>query len=238
MAMKYLNIKDVILDFPVYSNSSRLLKNTVINKFTGGKISKESKNLILVRALNHINLNIAEGDRIGIIGHNGSGKTTLLRLITGVYSPTFGQVEKNGSLASLINITTGLEGDNTGEENIITKCLIMGLSIKQAKEKMEEIKEFSELGDYIYMPLRTYSSGMVMRLAFSIATSIKNDIVVLDEWLSAGDEDFQVKAKKRLDQFIKDTPLLVLASHNINLIKSQCNKIYRMNHGNIEKAIL
>ena len=236
--MKYLNIKDVILDFPVYSNSSRLLKNTVINKFTGGKISKESKNLILVRALNHINLNMAEGDRIGIIGHNGAGKTTLLRLITGVYSPTFGNVEKNGSIASLINITTGLEGDNTGEENIITKCLIMGLSIKQAKERMEEIKEFSELGDYIYMPLRTYSSGMVMRLAFSIATSIKNDIVVLDEWLSAGDEDFQVKAKKRLDQFIKDTPLLVLASHNIKLIKSQCNKIYRMNHGNIEKAIL
>lgn len=236
--MKYLTIKDVTLDFPVYSNSSRLLKNTVINKFTGGKISKESKNLMLVRALNHINLNMAEGDRIGIIGHNGAGKTTLLRLITGVYSPTSGQVEKNGSIASLINITTGLEGDNTGEENIITKCLIMGLSIKQAKEKMEEIKEFSELGDYIYMPLRTYSSGMVMRLAFSIATSIKNDIVVLDEWLSTGDEDFKVKAKKRLDQFIKDTPLLVLASHDINLIKSQCNKIYRMNHGNIEEAVL
>ncbi len=236
--MKYLNIKDVILDFPVYSNSSRLLKNTVINKFTGGKISKESKNLILVRALDHINLNMVEGDRIGIIGHNGAGKTTLLRLITGVYYPTFGQVKRNGSIASLINISTGLEGDNTGEENIITKCLIMGLSIKQAKEKMEEIKEFAELGDYIYMPLRTYSSGMVMRLAFSIATSIKNDIVVLDEWLSAGDQGFQVKARKRLDQFIKDTPILVLASHDMNLIKSQCNKVYRMNHGNIEQVVL
>jgi lipopolysaccharide transport system ATP-binding protein len=198
---------------------------------TGGLLTTHKGGHVSIRALSEISLELNPGDRLGVIGHNGSGKSTLLRLLAGIYSPTSGTISISGTIASLMSISLGINQDNTGRENIYIRGKLMGLSKKQIDEKIEEIVAFSDLGAYIGLPVRTYSSGMALRLAFSVATTIRADIIIMDEWLSVGDEAFKDRAQARLNELVDESEILVIASHSRDLIERTCNRVLWLEHG-------
>lgn len=223
----------MMVEFPIYGGKSRSLKNTFIRAATGGLLARDAADRVVIKALNNVSFEFREGDRVGIIGHNGSGKSTLLRAIAGAYEPVSGSIDVTGRLATMLSITLGMDTESTGYENIFLRALIMGLTRKQIEPLVGEICEFSELGDYIDMPMRTYSSGMAMRLAFAISTSIPADIVLMDEWMSVGDAEFSGKAQARLRTMLDKARILFLASHDEQLIQRNCNKIMHLDHGTI-----
>lgn len=227
----YIRAKNVCIDFPIFNAPHRSFKKSLLKVATGGRISSDAGKGVSIRALDDINLEISEGDRLGLTGHNGSGKSTLLRVLAGVYEPTSGTLEVRGRIASLLDISIGMDFEASGIENIFLRGLLMGFSKQTIREKIEEITAFSELGDYIEMPVRTYSSGMVMRLAFSIATSVDADILLMDEWLSVGDSDFVKKAEDRLRTLISRTPILVMATHSKEILEEVCTKVIRLESG-------
>jgi lipopolysaccharide transport system ATP-binding protein len=226
-----IELKNLTIDFPIYGSNGRSIKNVAFSALTGGRIAKGARDISVVRALSGINMNIRDGDRVGLIGHNGSGKTTLLRVMAGVYEPSLGSINVEGSVISMLSIAQGMSADLTGRQNITLRMAFLGQSKETTKALTDEIIEFSELGDFINMPIRTYSSGMYMRLAFSIVTSINADILLMDEWLSVGDASFSEKARERLDHMLSGAKILVIASHNPGLIDSLCNKKYFLDHG-------
>lgn len=200
---------------------------------TGGRIASASRNVTVVQALKDINLEIKAGDRVGLMGHNGAGKTSLLRLLAGIYEPTSGQIQIRGKVSSFINLGLGMDLEATGAENILLCGLMFGLDFDEIKRLTPDISEFSGLGDFLQMPVRTYSSGMVMRLVFSIVTSVHAEILIMDEWLSVGDADFVIHAEERLRKLVDAASILVLASHSETIIESLCNVIVRLEHGEI-----
>ena len=223
--MASINLTQVSVQIPVYSNHSRSMKNTFLKNIT-----KDKAHISSVTALNNISLNLKDGDRLGVMGPNGSGKSTLLRALAGIYAPTSGSIEVKGSIASLIDISLGMDMEATGYENIRMRGIMMGLKLKQIKAIEEEIAEFTELGTFLEMPIRTYSTGMLMRLGFAVSTAISADIILMDEWLSVGDSDFLVKAKKRLQNYIQKSSILVIASHSEDLIAKLTNQLIRLEH--------
>lgn len=231
--MAYVRAENLVVDFPIYGAKTRSLKSTFINAATGGRLARDAKEHVVIRALNGVSFELNEGDRVGIVGHNGSGKTTLLRVLVGAYEPVSGSISTVGRIASMLSITVGMDMEATGYENIFLRAAIMGLKPQETKAVVDEICEFSGLGDYIHMPMRTYSSGMAMRLAFAISTSVAADIIVMDEWLSAGDASFSEKAQARLTRLVDRAKILVLASHDENLIRKNCNKILHLDHGDL-----
>ena len=231
-----LRAKNLYIEYPVLENSHRSLKKTVLNFSTGGKIGHDAKNHTTILALDDLNFEIKEGDRVGLLGHNGSGKTTLLRAMAGIYAPTHGSLEIKGKIASLLDVSMGLDRDATGYENIYLRAILDGLNPEIIKRKTNEIAEFSELADYLNLPVRTYSSGMMMRLSFAISTSVEADIIIMDEWLSVGDKSFQEKASKKLETLVSNAGILVIASHDSNLIDEICNKKIILEHGKIIHA--
>jgi len=233
--MTSILIKNLTLDFPIYSHHSRSFKSSVINKVLGGLIEDKTKSGLLIKALKNISFDIFKGDRVGVIGHNGSGKTSLLRVITGVYKNHSGSMQLTGSIASLIDITLGMDPEATGYENIRMRAVLMGMKLSDVKKIENEIAEFSELGEYLHFPLRSYSTGMQMRLSFAISTTVKAQILIMDEWLSVGDEQFQNKAEKRLGELITEESILILASHSKELIKKTCNRVIKLEHGQLEE---
>jgi lipopolysaccharide transport system ATP-binding protein len=229
--MTFIKADSISIDFPVYGIGNRSLKKSILNLATGGRLASDSSNHIVIRALDQVSFDFVAGDRIGLVGHNGSGKSTLLRVLAGVYEPTKGSLVVEGKISSMISISMGMDSEATGIENIFIRGNLMGIRPKHMKNYLDEIVDFSGLGNYINLPIRTLSSGMVMRLAFSIATSIKADIILMDEWLSVGDTEFLEKAQMRLENFLGAANIVVLASHNYGLIQKQCNKIYKLDHG-------
>lgn len=225
---------NLVVEFPVYNTRHRSIKNTVLRAATGGRIASDAGGHVRIRALDDVSFEFREGDRVGIQGHNGAGKSTLLRVLAGCYEPASGTLITKGRVASLLDISTGFDGESTGYENIFLRGLVMGLTPKQIRDRTDEIAEFSELGEYMDMPLRTYSSGMVMRLAFSISINIGGEILLMDEWLAVGDAEFGQKSQKRLNELVESTPILVLASHSEDLLQKVCTKRYRLSHGKIE----
>ncbi|WP_439619578.1 ABC transporter ATP-binding protein [Hyphomonas sp.] len=189
---------------------------------TGGVVNSTRKR-VDVAALNNISMHLRDGDRLGILGHNGAGKTTLLRVMSGILPPMSGRIRVEGHLSPLLSIQLGLSNHSTGYENIFIRARYMGVPERVIRAQADEIAAFSELGDYIHFPISTYSSGMRLRLAFAIATAFSPEVLILDEWLSAGDAQFQAKAAKRLHALIDNTGIFVMASHNPNLIKRVCN---------------
>jgi len=226
-----ISARDVVVDFPIYGLRSRSLKNMVIRAATGGMLARDASERVVVRALDGVSFEFREGDRIGIVGHNGSGKTTLLRVIAGAYEPVSGAIETQGRIAAMLSITLGMDLEATGYENIFLRAAIMGLKPREVATMVSEIREFSELGDYIDMPVRMYSSGMSMRLAFAISTCIAADIILMDEWLSVGDPAFREKAQQRLRRLVDQARILVLASNDERLVRDNCNRIMRLSHG-------
>lgn len=227
--------RNLVVEFPIYGGKSRSLKNTFIRAATGGLLARDAADQVVIRALNDLSFEFRQGDRVGIIGHNGSGKSTLLRAIAGAYEPVSGTIDVTGRLATMLSITLGMDTESTGYENIFLRATIMGLRTREIEPLVDEICEFSELGDYIHMPMRTYSSGMSMRLAFAVSTSIPADIVLMDEWMSVGDAEFSKKAQKRLQAMLDNAHMLFLASHDEQLIRQNCNKIMHLEHGEIVK---
>lgn len=188
-----------------------------------------------MRALDCIDLELKDGDRLGLIGHNGSGKTTLLRVLAGVYWPSAGEASIEGAISSFTDLGLGMDPEATGWDNIRFRCAFMGLSFNEAKRLSPAIAEFSGLGEYLDLPTRTYSSGMFLRLAFAISTSIQPDILIMDEMIAAGDLQFIEKAQRRIHELVDRTNILALASHNLAIIEQICNKVVWLDHGAVKQ---
>ena len=231
--MAHILSKDLTIDFPIYGPSNRSLKKAIVNATTGGAFARDAGKRVVVRALDRVSFEFYEGDRIGLVGHNGSGKSTLLRALAGIHEPVSGLLKVRGTITSMLSITLGMEPEATGLENIYMRGYVMGISRNKMKGMLDDIVDFAGIGDFLHLPMRTYSSGMAMRLAFAVSTSFPADIVLMDEWLSVGDADFVSKAKARLDRFVRGAGIVVLASHDQGLIAAQCNKVFKLDHGKL-----
>jgi ABC-type polysaccharide/polyol phosphate transport system ATPase subunit len=229
----FLRLKDVSVEFPIYQGSSRSLKKSLLATSSYGNLARDALDRVTVQALSEISVAIEKGDRFALIGRNGAGKTTLLRLLAGIIEPTRGRFESAGTVSSLLDMQVGLDGDSTGHENIILRGMFMGIRPRDMRPLATEIAEFTELGHYLDMPVRTYSAGMMVRLAFAIATCIPPEVLIMDEWLSAGDALFLDKAQRRIEGFVRDSSILVLASHSMGLIEQWCNRGILLDQGRI-----
>lgn len=234
--MSFIKLDHVSLSYPVLGAYTRSLKQSILKKFCSSSChTTEHDKINFVEALKDINLKLTSGDRLGLIGRNGAGKSTLLRMLAGIYAPTQGSILVRGSISPLLGISVGMQQLATGYENIKFRCLLYGFDKKKTQAIIKNIEEFTELGPFLNMPIKTYSSGMSMRLSFGIATAIIPDILVVDEVVGVGDAQFLDKAKNRLNNLIESSNILVLASHSDDIIKKFCNKILWLDHGVIVK---
>jgi lipopolysaccharide transport system ATP-binding protein len=229
----FIELKDASVDFPVYNAGSLSLKNRVLSAVTGGKIDRQHNGAVVIKGLQNISLKIKAGERVGLVGHNGAGKTTLLRVLSGIYHPTGGQAAIVGECVSLINIGLGIDPEATGRENIHLRAVMMGMRPAQINQRIGEIVAFTDLGDFIDMPFRTYSTGMQLRLAFAVSTSVRPQILIMDEWLSTGDEEFKKRADRRMSEVVSAAQILVLASHSRELLLMNCKRLIWLEHGQI-----
>ena len=226
--MPHIKVTNVTVDLPIYGAHNMNLKGRVANF-----LARRETEVEIIRALNDISLSINDGERVGIVGPNGSGKTTLLRVMAGILKPTQGNVEIQGTVVSMIDQGLGMDPQCTGLENIFRRGIFLNQSTQQMQDKLDEIVEFSGLGDRIRHPLYTYSSGMRARLAFSIATSVQPEILIIDEGIGAADEEFSERAAGRLDSFLNNAGILILASHSHQLLDSWCTKKIRIESGQL-----
>jgi ABC-type polysaccharide/polyol phosphate transport system ATPase subunit len=230
--MAHLKLTNVSVDFPVYNGTSRSVRNQIF-RAVGGTVSQYN-DVVNVKALNGVSLELNDGDRLALIGHNGAGKTTMLRVMAGIYPPTGGVIERDGTLASMTDITMGMNAELTGYDNIVTRLVLMGMNFAEAKSHVAEIVEFAELEDYVHLPMRTYSTGMYMRLAFSVATSMVPEILILDEMIGAGDAHFVEKAKRRTQDFLSRSKIMVLASHDAGMLQEYCTRAVWLERGSVK----
>lgn len=223
-------LRDVNLHYAALAFKERSLKSLVVNCFKKRKLTNDVKD---VHALKNINVDIRGGERIGLLGHNGAGKSTFLRTVAGLYPISSGELKVEGEVRSLFDLTLGFEQDATGRENILYRGLLLGLSPSFMHEHAEKIIEFADLGEFIDYPIKTYSAGMQVRLAFSISTSVGGNILLLDEIIGAGDAKFMSKAKQRIAQLIDQADILVLASHDFHTLNSLCQRALVFYRGEI-----
>ena len=233
--MRSIEVNHAHLDYPLVGIGNRSLKTRLLGAATGGLISSGDA-MPVVNALRDISFALKEGDRLGLVGHNGAGKSTLLKVLAGIYQPTTGSVKAKGRIVSTLNISLGMEPEATGFENIIIRGLLLGMKRAEINKKLDEIAAFTELGEYLDMPVRIYSSGMTTRLAFATVTAMDSDILLMDEVIGTGDAAFMDKAEKRLNEFMNRSKIIVLASHSDQVIKKFCNKALLLEHGRIIAA--
>lgn len=229
----HIALRNVSVRFPVLSFRDRSLRSRFVSAVT---LRRNTAVPHIVSALNDVSLDIRAGDRVAIIGANGAGKTTLLRVLAGIYHPTSGSVDVLGRCLPLFDLSAGFDEEATGYENIMRRGLVIGARRSEIDARRAEIAAFTELGDRLDLPLRTYSSGMMLRLIFAVATSVEGEIVLLDEWIGVGDQQFRKKARQRLDEIVVRAGILVLASHDVALIKSTCNRAILLEEGRIVAA--
>lgn len=237
--MPHILLDNVSVAYPVF-DMTRLRTHEELDakQETGGRMSKSGLfGVRKVDALSNINLEINAGERVGLVGSNGAGKSTLIRAISGIYPPDKGTVEVDGDVSSLLNLGLGMRPEATGRRNIVLKGLVRGLSKKRIYELMPDIIEFSGLGNFIDLPMKTYSQGMAMRLTFSILTAFDPDVLLLDEWIGAGDADFQKKVNKRMDDLLEKSSIVILASHNIGIIEKVCSRVIHLENGEIVEDV-
>jgi lipopolysaccharide transport system ATP-binding protein len=231
--MTSMHLEHVTVDFPIYNAKGRSLKNQVFSLATGGTIGSNSDGHVIIRGLEDVSLSLTEGERLGLVGHNGSGKTTLLRVLSGVYHPSGGRIVISGKCTSLINISLGIDPEASGRENIAIRGALLGFKKSDLASHQKDIEDFSELGSFLDMPVRTYSTGMQLRLAFAISTVIQPEILIMDEWLATGDQGFQEKANDRLHDLVNKTKILIIASHSRDLLLKNCTRIIWLEHGKV-----
>ena len=230
--MASITLSNASVEIPVFAVGNNSLKTTLLRKAVGGKFAQTGSNLI-INALNNISIDLRDGDRIGLIGQNGAGKTTLLRVLAGVYPPTSGTVRVTGRISPMFDISLGMSPDSTGIENIRVCGALWGLSRAEIDAGIDDIVEFTELGDYLKIPVRTYSAGMLLRLAFAIATLRQPEILLLDEVIGVGDASFMTKAKTRLDKIVNRAQILVVSSHSDLIIRDLCEKVIWLDKGSV-----
>ena len=232
-----IKLENLCLTYPIAGLTSHSLQTKMyhqLKKIVGGSLNT-SGSIAHVNALKNINLEVKAGERLGVYGHNGAGKTSLLRVLSGVYAPTSGSIQISGKVSSLTDFTLGMEQDVSGIKNIIFRLVFMGYTFKQAKQSVDEIVEFSELGDFIHLPIRTYSTGMFMRLAFAISTHFMPDILILDEIIGAGDESFREKCRTRIHSLLAKSRVVILSTHDVHSLIEYCNSVIVMDNGCIIK---
>jgi lipopolysaccharide transport system ATP-binding protein len=231
MIAPVVSLTAVSLQYPIYSFKSRSIRYALANLSVGGKLMAASDQTVVVEALRTISLNVYNGDRLALVGPNGSGKSSLLRMIAGVYEPTRGQIQVNGRVSSMLDLSQGLDIEASGVENIKLLAAMRGHSPWRITEKIDEVAQFSELGAYLSMPVRVYSSGMIARLLFAVATSFAHDRLLLEEWLTAGDAKFVEKATDRMKDLLNSARVIITATHSESLVRTLCNKVLRLDHG-------
>jgi ABC-2 type transport system ATP-binding protein/lipopolysaccharide transport system ATP-binding protein len=244
--MARLEADHVSVEFPIYQGTSRSLRHAILLKpignvirgaaHVGGAITRGHDGRVVVRALDDVNFRIEDGERVGLIGQNGSGKTTLLRVMAGIYEPTGGAMLTQGRIVPFFNLTEGLMPEISGRELVRVRGTLLGFSAEECAAMAEEVIAFCELGDYLDMPVRTYSTGMLVRLAFAIATSVTADILLFDELIGAGDARFYEKAQDRLARFVARSSAMVVATHSRDVLHQWCNRCFLMEHGKLITA--
>ena len=234
--MARISFENVSIEFPLLGANNRSLRSKLAPSRVGGDLKRNTSGHTHVQALKNFSAQFEQGDRVALLGQNGSGKTTLLRVALGVYRPSRGTVLIEGTTGSLIDISLGFNPEATGRENIFLRASLLGIKKPRVMEIIDELLDFTELDNFIDLPIRTYSTGMQMRLAFAVSTIVQPEILLMDEWLSVGDEDFREKAELRLRRVVADSQILVLASHSRALVTSLCNKAIWLRQGNIVAA--
>jgi ABC-2 type transport system ATP-binding protein len=231
--MVSIDIEGAAVDFPIFDAKSRSLKKAVLGR-AGGRIGTDSK-VPVIEALRDVTVSLRRGDRVALVGHNGAGKSTLLRLMSGIYEPTRGHARVVGKVAPVFDLAVGMDPEISGFENILIRGLFLGMTRKQMESRVDDIAEFTELGDYLSMPLRTYSTGMRVRLALGVVTSIDPEILLLDEGIGAVDAEFLVKARNRLNELVERSGILVFASHSDEFLADLCDTAIWMDQGTIRE---
>lgn len=229
-----LTLRNVSVSFPIYHSGTRSLKKRLLFQGTGGQLASDANHRIVVEALRNLSLSVVAGDRVALVGRNGAGKTTLLRVMAGIYEPFAGSVSSRGRISPMFDISLGIDSEISGYDNIRLRGLILGLKPHEIERLMPDIVEFTELGDYLDIPVRTYSSGMMTRLTFAVATCFSPEILLMDEWIIAGDAGFLAKAQHRIQSFVERANILVLASHSLEICRTWCNKAVWMERGEIK----
>ncbi len=230
--MASIRLQNVSFRYPVYELTGRSLKLSLLRQVTGGRLASEAGG-VGVQALSDVTFELAPGDRLGLIGRNGSGKSTLLRVLAGLAPPQEGLLEIKGRVVPLIEKGVGINPELSGEANIELPLRLLGANTEEINRARRDIPQFTGLGMFMQLPVRTYSEGMKTRLSFAICTALNADILILDEWLSAGDIDFHERAQARLNALIERTRIVVLASHSLDLIANVCNVVAWMDRGRL-----
>ncbi len=230
--MAAIIVQDLHIDFPIYHGNSRSLKQTVL-RVASGRLQQDSRSRVVVQALRDISFDVRSGERLGLIGVNGAGKTTLLRTIAGIFEPVRGTVEVDGSIGSLLDPNLGMNSELTGRENIALRGLYSGLSRSEVRALEDDVQGFAGLGEFLDLPVRFYSSGMIVRLGFALATAIHPEILIMDEWLMAGDAAFMELARIRLEEVVQGAEILVLSSHMPFIIERWCTRVLWLDQGRI-----
>ena len=228
-----IDIVDAAVDFPIFDAKTRSLKKAVLGR-AGGRIGTDSK-VPIIQALRDITLSLRRGDRVALVGHNGAGKSTLLRLMSGIYEPTRGRAIVQGKVAPVFDLAVGMDPEISGLDNILIRGLFLGMTRKQMEARVDDIASFTELGDYLSMPLRTYSTGMRIRLALGVVTSIDPEILLLDEGIGAVDAEFLAKARARLFELVERSGILVFASHSDEFLADLCETAVWLEHGTVRE---
>lgn len=232
--MAHIVLDRASVELAVYNSRGRGLKSEILRRTVGGGLQNDRDSSIqVVKALSEVSFEARDGDRIGLIGGNGAGKTTLLRVLSRVYPPILGKVSIEGRISSLIDLSMGMDTDATGYENIEMRSIMLGLDYKQAQAIIPDVEEFSQLGEFLSLPIRTYSSGMMLRLAFAVSTAVHPDILILDEVIGVGDAAFAERAENRLHTMIQKASIMFLASHDNNSIRRFCNRTLWMKGGKL-----
>ena len=227
-----LLVQNVGLDFPLYHGSARSLKKTMVRNVTG-RMASDEQNRVVVQALRDISFHLKPGDKLGLVGRNGAGKSTLLRALAGIYEPQRGRVRVQGSLNALLDPNLGMNPELTGRENIVLRGQYQLMDRAAIRRMEEDVSEFAELGDFMDLPVRIYSSGMVIRLGFALATAIRPQVLLMDEWFLAGDANFLEKARERLEDLVRGAEILVLSTHLSSVIEEWCSRVIWLDQGRI-----
>jgi lipopolysaccharide transport system ATP-binding protein len=231
--MPLIRAENLVLEFPLYHIGARSLKKRLF-AMSPLRLREDEAHRIVVSALRDLSFTIHPGERVGLVGHNGAGKTTLLRTLAGIYEPVGGRLEVRGKIGSLIDPGAGMDPDSTGRENIVLRGLFQGMDEAACERMAAEVGTFSGLGEFLDVPIRTYSAGMSVRLAFAMATLMQPEILLMDEWLLAGDAEFMERAGKRLEELVVGADIMVIATHNMDIVRRWCTRAIRLEAGRIE----
>jgi ABC-type polysaccharide/polyol phosphate transport system ATPase subunit len=234
--MALLSFDRVTVQYPVYDLRAKSLRSQLVHISTGGRIEQSAGGVQLVTAVSEASFTLNDGDTVGLVGHNGAGKSTLLRTMAGVYHPASGVIRRQGRIATVFELGAGMDRELSGYENIVRMSLLLGIGQADIRAHMADIEDFTQLGEFLDLPVRTYSAGMATRLMFAVATSTRPDILLLDEIFGAGDAEFQERAAQRMETLISSVGIFVFASHDMSALKRYCRRFLHLEHGMLREV--